>query len=144
MRTVLVVPFEPPHLAVSGFAASRFATARHRRRSRASRTRQPPSAQNPLSVAGMLVQDVRAERVGKLRRQHRVEQEPLDVVGMRERVGQRELRPVRHPEEPDLVDAERLPDGLEILGVIVRAVEVPLRAERVGAARQLSLPRRRM
>ena len=58
---------------------------------------------------------------------------------VRQRVRQCEFCSVRHPEETDAIDAERLPDGLEILGVVVRAVVVPVGAERLRATRDLGL-----
>ena len=56
------------------------------------------------------------------------------MVGVRERVRHRELRPVRDAVERDLVDAERLADGLEVFRVLRGAVEVRRRTE-AGAAR---------
>ena len=78
-------------------------------------------------------QNVRAERVRQLRRQNGVEEQALDVVRMRERVRQRELRAVGDAVESDLVVAERLADRVEVLCVIGRRVEVALRAEGCGA-----------
>ena len=51
------------------------------------------------------------------------------MVRVRERVGHRELRAVRDAEERDLVEAERLADGLEVFRVVGGAVEVALRPE---------------
>ena len=78
-------------------------------------------------------QDVGAERVRQLGRKDGIEQQPLDVGGVRERVGHRQLRPVRDAEERDLVDSERCPDGLEVLRVLGRAVELARRADDVRA-----------
>ena len=75
------------------------------------------------------LEHVGGERVGQVRRQHGVEQQPLDMVRMRERIGERELRSVRDAEEGDLVDAERLAHGLHILGVVAGAVEVARRPD---------------
>ena len=55
------------------------------------------------------------------------------MIGVRERVGERELRPVRDAPEGDLVVAERLPNRLQVLGVVGGAVVVTLRPERRGA-----------
>src|SRR5437763_9697395 len=55
---------------------------------------------------------------------------------MRERVRQRELRPVGGAPDADLIDAERLPDGLDVLGMVARGVESPARADRVRAVRR--------
>ena len=55
------------------------------------------------------------------------------MVRVRKRIGHRQLRPVRDAEHRDLVDAERLPDGLDVLGMIVRPVEETHRPELVSA-----------
>src|SRR6266508_4218488 len=47
---------------------------------------------------------------------------------MRPRVRESELRAVGDAPDPDPVEAERLPNGLEVLGVIGRAVEASPRA----------------
>jgi hypothetical protein len=57
------------------------------------------------------------------------------VVGVRERVRHRQLRPVRDPVEGDLVEGERLAHGVEVLGVLRGAVELAIRADRGGARR---------
>ena len=54
------------------------------------------------------------------------------MAGVREGVCHRQLRPVRDPVERDLVESERLSNGLEVLGVLVGAVERPVRADRRG------------
>ena len=56
---------------------------------------------------GHLPQDIALEGVGIGRHHNRVEQEPLDVAGMSQRIGQRELRAVRDSEERDLVQIQR-------------------------------------
>ena len=52
---------------------------------------------------------------------------------MSESVRERELRPVGRSPERDLVDAEHLPDGFEVLRMLVCGVEVSLRSEAGGA-----------
>ena len=120
--TGFFAPFGSVTAPCSGFAASWFASATTSPAEVVRRRLQPPSEQKAASVPGIDRSDVRAERVRQLRRQHRVEQQALDVIGMRERVGQRELRPVRDAVERDLVDAERLADGVEILRVRRRSM----------------------
>ena len=51
------------------------------------------------------------------------------MIGMRERVRKRELRPVRDAEQGDLVDAEGLANGLHVLRVVAGAVEVARRPD---------------
>ena len=107
----------------SGFVASRFATAATSPAKSRVAARQPPSEQKLVKVAGIWRQDVRGERVREVGRHHRIEQEPLDVLWMGERIRRRELRSVGHPEQGDLVDRERCANRLEILGVVAGAVE---------------------
>src|SRR6185437_4371576 len=65
-----------------------------------------------------------------------VEEEALDVTRVRKRIRQRKLRAIRDAVESDLVVAERLPDGVEVLGVVGGRVEVALRSERCAARRR--------
>ena len=58
------------------------------------------------------------------------------MVRVRERVRQCELRAVGHAVEPDLGEAERLPDGVQVLGVVGCRVEVSLGAEPRAARRR--------
>ena len=62
-----------------------------------------------------------------------VEEQPVDVGGVRQRIGDGELRPVRRAPERDLRHAERDANGLEILGVVARGVEDPVRPDLVAA-----------
>ena len=82
-----------------------------------------------------IVEDIRLERLGILGRQDGIEQQPLDMRRVRERVGERQLRAVRGAPERDLVHSERHADGLRVVGVVVGAVEVAVRADRGRAAR---------
>ena len=81
-----------------------------------------------------IVEDVRLERLGILGRQDGIEQQPLDMRRVRERVGERQLRAVRGAPERDLVHSEGHADGLRVVGVVVGAVEVAVRADRGRAA----------
>ena len=58
-----------------------------------------------------------------------IEQQPLDVGRVRERIGEREFGPVRGAPDRDLVDPERNADGLRVVRMIARAVEVARRAD---------------
>ena len=79
-------------------------------------------------------QHVRVIGVGKLRRDDRVEQQPLHVVRVGERVRHRQLGAVGRAPEGHLVGTERQPHRLEVLGGLVRAVEVA-RCPDAGCAR---------
>ena len=109
IRFVTVLPFGDQHLALC--TASPRARSRPRRRRRRSwssprgsrrpsrrRSAWPASSRRTFALYG----------IGQLGRQHRVEQEPLDVVGCASAYAMRQLRAVRDAVERDLVDAERL------------------------------------
>ena len=83
-----------------------------------------------------LLEHVRVPRVCLVRRHHRPEQQPVDVLREPERVRHRELRPVRDAVDADLVEAQRLPDGIEVGRVLGRAVERSGRSEPVAAGRR--------
>ena len=51
---------------------------------------------------------------------------------MSEGVGERQLRPVRGAPEGHLLDAERLADGVDVLGVVARCEEHAVGTDRLG------------
>ena len=83
---------------------------------------QPARAQRRESLRNLLEvvarEGVAARRVG-----HRVEEQPLDVARISERVRDRELRSVRHTPERDLVDAERPAHRIDVVDVVAGGVE---------------------
>ena len=91
------------------------------------------SAEHPQHARHGL-ERVEIERVRPLRLDHRVEHEPLDASGVRERVSERDLGAVGRAEQGDALVAERDPDRLDVLRAVAARVEGPARPEPGGAA----------
>ena len=138
-RTLFCLPFGCSTFTRAGLAASRLSDGGNVARE-AGRRAPATGGAELLQRLWHLAQRGRPERIVEVGRHDGVEQQPVDVRRVRERVRHGKLRPVRRAPERHLARSKRLAYSLDVLGVLARAVEDPLRPDRAAHRRRHEPP----